>query len=237
MSKKVAIPDLAGFYAAFGNLGLKVGPRTGAGRRTQDDKEWYVARHFLKRAIRARLLKPPFAVRKAGPPEPDFVLEFNNGKVMAWMEITEATDPADQREMTEFERSKGSAMLLGEFGGRFADGASQPGRAWASDVLDAMKRKQGKTICSKADTPRHLVIYPNSNASSLLFSDRDELDAFRFLNELLVPEHVSYVQAANGCLIHILGKERVCFDLLGKNRLVKRVPRNYRPKPQKQVLS
>src|SRR6267142_3536624 len=100
-------------------------------------------------ALREGLLKAPISVQKQNPPLPDFGLQFGNA--IANLEITEATDPTDQEEMTKFERSGNSMMLLGAFGGRFSDGASQPGRTWASDVIDAINRKGGKAIFEKSD--------------------------------------------------------------------------------------
>jgi len=137
------------------------------------------------------------------------------------VEITEATDPADQREMTESELRKKSKRLPGDFGGRFSGGASQPGKAWASDVLDAIKRKTGKAIFVRSDANRHLVIYPNSNAS-LLCDDDHELGAFGFLKVAIEMSRDTYIKAANGCTVHVLGKEYVYFDILGKTELVKR---------------
>jgi hypothetical protein len=60
-------------------------------------------------------------------------------------------------------RSKKEVALIGEFGGRFADGAARPGIAWATDVVDAIRSKSSKVIFENAHTPRHLLIYPNSN--------------------------------------------------------------------------
>jgi hypothetical protein len=74
------------------------------------------------------------------------------------LEVTEATDEADQKGMTAFERSRKSAALLGEFGGRFADGASRPGFAWAADIVDAIRRKDGKAIFQDLPTRRHLLV-------------------------------------------------------------------------------
>ena len=173
----------------------------------------------------SRGVSQPGKVRKGIPPaEPDFVLEFADGNTITFLEITKATHPADQRELTEFERSGKSAMRPGDFGGRFSRGVSQPGKAWASDVLDAIKRKAGKAIfcMSDDDANRHLVINPESNASFLLFYDNAEIDAFRFLNEVVGMERGLYIKAVNGCLVHVLGKEYVCFDLLGEARLIKR---------------
>jgi hypothetical protein len=220
MPETVSVPDLAGLCAAFGALGSRVGLRTGGDRRTQDDKEWFVVRRFLKVALREGIVRAPVTIQKQHPPLPDFGLQF--GDAIAHLEITEATDPADQREMTAFERSGKSRMLLGEFGGRFSDGASQPGRTWASDVIDAINRKRGKAIFKKGDADRHLVIYPNSNASSLVNDAEDEQTAFGFLGELIEANRSDFIDATSGCLVHVLGKELVGFDVLGEARLALR---------------
>jgi hypothetical protein len=220
VTETVNVPDLAGLCAAFGALGARVGPRTGRDKRTQDDTEWFVVRRFLKVAVREGILKAPISVQKQNPPLPDFGLQF--GKAIANLEITEATDPTDQKEMTAFERSGNSMMLLGAFGGRFSDGASQPGRTWAADVIEAINRKRGKAIFGRSDVGRHLVIYPNSNASALVNDAEDEQAAFGFLAELIETNLSGYVEATNGCLVHVLGKELVGFDVLGRAHIVRR---------------
>jgi hypothetical protein len=220
MTETVNVPDLDGLCAAFGPLGSRVGPRAGRDKRTQDETEWFVVRRFLKVALREGIVKAPISIQKQSPPLPDFGVQV--GDAIAHLEITEATDPADQREMTAFERSGKSMMLLGEFGGRFSDGASQPGRAWASDVIDAINRKRGKHIFKKSDVLRHLVIYPNSNASSLVNDVEDEEAAFGFLGELIEASLSGLTDAANGCLVHVFGRELVGFDVLGAARLAPR---------------
>jgi hypothetical protein len=217
MPETVNVSDLAGLCAAFGTLGSRVGLRTGGDKRTHDDKEWFVVRRFLKVALREGILKAPVTIQKQQPPLPDFGLQF--GDAIAHLEITEATDPADQKEMTAFERSGKSRMLLGEFGGRFSDGASQPGRTWAADVIDAINRKRGKAIFEKSDAGRHLVIYPNSNASALVNDAEDEHAAFGFLERLIEANLSGFVEVTSGCLVHVLGKELVGFDVLGEARL------------------
>src|SRR6266576_5958105 len=152
-------------------VGLPVGPRTGPGRRTKEKKEWYVAIDFFKATIPFGIFPLPITVRNGIPPdEPDFVAS-SNGSTVALFEITEATDEADQAGMTAFERSRTEVALIGEFGGRFVDGAARPGIAWATNVVDAIRRKSGKVIFEDTHTPRHLLIYPNSNASFLLFDE------------------------------------------------------------------
>jgi len=217
----IEIRHLAGFDAAFGELGLKVGPRTGVAKRTQADKEWYVVRRFLNAALRAGICIAPVTVEKLDPPAPDFGLRSESGAVTGLIEITEATHPGDQREMTEIERSDEPA-LLGEFGGRFADGASQPGWEWATDILDAVDRKTGKAIYVSSATSRHLVIYPNSNASFLIFNKKEERSAFAILFDSIASKRQKLIGLVNGCAVHVLGKDHVCFDVIGKAKLVSR---------------
>jgi hypothetical protein len=220
MPEIVNISDLAGFCAAFGSLGSRVGCRTGEDKRTQDDKEWFVVRRFLKVALREGILKTPISIQKQNPPLPDFGLKF--GKATAFLEITEATDPADQKEMTGFELSGNSAMPVGARGGRFLGGLSRPELPWASDVIDAINRKSRKAIFEKSDIGRHLVIYPNSNAANLIYDAEDEHAAFGFLGELIETDLDDYIRTANGCFVHVLGKELVGFDILGTARLASR---------------
>lgn len=224
MNKTIRILDLASFSTAFGAIGLKVGTRIGPNRRSQEDKEWFVIRRFLEVALREQFFSTPFLVQRRNPPEPDFALTSYKNDFLAYVEITEATCRSDQRERTEFERSKKSAMLLGDFGGRFSCGASQPGRAWASDILDAIKRKQRKAIFLQSDVKRHLVIYPNSNASILLddIRDDDEVTAFGYLAEAVGIDRGTYIRVANGCFVHVLGNRFLGLDILGERRLSRR---------------
>lgn len=220
MTVEVQIDSLNGLDSAFGTIGLKVGPRTGPNKRTKDDKEWYVVRRFLPAALSARLFKLPLRVVKTEPPEPDFNLFAPN--LFALLEITEATDPADQREMRAFEQSE-DADLLGTHGGRFHGGASgkQPERIWAQDILDAIIGKEGKAIFSNLGR-RHLVIYPNSNASFLMFNNDDEVDAYKLLDEKIREQKDLLFSVVNGCQVHILGKAYVFLDVLGASQLTPR---------------
>ena len=200
------------FDLAFGQLGLSVGPRTGSIKRTKDDKEWYVIRRFLRAAIPEEIFELPISIQKAPPPEPDFVMHSKSRT--AKLEVTEATVEADQREMTAIELSNEDAVLIGELGGRFRGGLCEPGFAWASDIIAAINRKNGKSIFTSASSDRHLVIYPNSNASSLIFDEEDEDRAFRILVNQIETIEKELCQVASGCFVHILGKEFVFFDIL-----------------------
>jgi hypothetical protein len=200
-------------------VGLPVGPRTG---RSKEKKEWYVLLNFLKGAIPAGMFNLPMSIQNGAPPdEPDFIMCCGEATV-GWIEITEATDEADQKGMIAFERSGKSAALVGEFGGRFAGGAARPGLVWAADVVDSIKRKSGKAIYRSAHVPRHLLIYPNSNASFLLFDRDDEREAVDNLREEVMKYHDTLARLVNGCAVHILGGYLICIDALGEMRLVTR---------------
>jgi hypothetical protein len=216
MMNRVEIVQLSEFEAAFGELGANVGPRTGANKRSQDAKEWFVLRRFMAAALKANVFDLPIMITKVQPPEPDFAATYGPAHKPALIEITEATHPDDQREMTEFEKSGEGLMLLGAFGGRFAGGASQPKLAWASDICDAICRKGDKSICSLPTPDRHLIVYPNSNASQLIFDEADEREAFAHLRQRLKMEATQYAKVLSGCQMHVLGKALVGFDLAGR---------------------
>src|SRR5262245_16627140 len=116
-ARAVEIRALETLDEDFGTLGLRVGPRTG---RTHNEKEWYVVRRFMYEAILAKNFEAPLLISKANPPAPDFRLEFSLTSATALIEITEATHPDDQREMTKFEESSAPVHMIGEMGGRFA---------------------------------------------------------------------------------------------------------------------
>src|SRR5712664_2103836 len=112
MMNTVEIVQLSELDAAFGGLGAKVGPRTGPNRRSQDAKEWFVLRHFMAPALSVKVFDLPIAITKVPPSEPDFAVMYGSARKTALIEITEATHPDDQREMTEFEKSGEDLMLL-----------------------------------------------------------------------------------------------------------------------------
>jgi hypothetical protein len=193
-------------------VGLPVGPRKG---RSKAKKEWYVLLGFLREAIPYGIFELPIVVRPGCPPEePDFVVT-REGSTVGLLEVTEATDEADQKEMTAFERSREKMMMLGDFGGRFVGGGGWPGRVWAADIIDAVRRKDGKAIFRDASAARHLLVYPSSNASLLLFDEKDEREA---ADDLLaeVTKDASLPNLVNGCAVHVLGGYVVCLDVLGR---------------------
>jgi hypothetical protein len=205
-------------------VGLPVGPR---GLRTKEKQEWYVLLKFLQPAIPAGVFELPVDIRcgtaDATLPEPDFVVSrAGTDDVAALVEITEATNEADQREMTLSQRSDKIASLLGEFGGRFSDGASHPEITWASDIIDSVRRKDGKTIFMASPVQRHLLVYPNSNASMLMSDEDDERQGIEHLREHVANDEALLRRITNGCSIHILGGYIVCLDALGEATVIGR---------------
>lgn len=220
-ASKVTIRTLDDFVFAERTVGLPVGPR---GLRTKEKQEWYVLLKLLRQAIPAGVFQLPVDIRCGNAdallPEPDFVMSHaGTDDVVAILEITEATDEADQREMTLFQRSGKTASLLGEFGGRFSDGASHPEIVWASDIIDAVRRKDGKTIFRASAVQRHLLVYPNSNASMLMFDEEDERQGIEILREQFSSDE-TLRQAVDGCSIHILGGRVVCLDAFGAEAVI-----------------
>src|SRR4029077_11354535 len=136
------------------------------------------------------------------------------GSQVGLFEATEATVPADQKEMTARELSPKTHTMPGEFGARFKGGAGNPGIAWATDIVTAIGRKSGKVIFRDSSVARHLIIYPNSNASLLLGDKVDELDAIDKLRAEIAKDAAALSEIANGCVVHVLGKHSLCMDAL-----------------------
>lgn len=219
MTQIVEIRCLEDLDCADQKVGLPVGPRIG---RSKEKKEWYVLLHFLRATIPSGLIELPIKVRNGIPPdEPDFVMA-RSGSTVGLFEVTEATVKDDQKEMTESERSGKTATMPGEFGGRFARGASRPELPWATDIVDAIRRKGGKKIFEDSNVARHLLIYPNSNASRLLSDEDHEREAVNVLRAEIAKDAAALSKMANGCLAHVLGAYLLCFDALGEMRVLQR---------------
>jgi hypothetical protein len=210
----VEIRSIEDLERAAVSLGFPVGPRTGPGKRSKEKKEWFVLLGFLKTAIISGTFELPILVRNGCPPdEPDFVA------TVGLFEVTEATVESDQKEMTAFERSEKEMMMIGDFGGRFAGGGGWPGMVWATDIIGAIMRKRRKPIFQGSPSVRHLLVYPNSNASQLLFDEEDERRAVEDLQAVVSKDAATLRHIANGCLVHVFGKHLLCFDTLGEMRV------------------
>jgi hypothetical protein len=117
--------------------------------------------------------------------------------------------------------------LPGHSGGRFPRGAARLGLAWASDIIEAIKRKETRVIFKSSLTPRHLIIYPNSNASKLLGDQlgqegKNEREAIDHLREA-IDNTGNLAKITNGCLVHVLGMRHICIDVVGDMRVLQRL--------------
>ena len=164
--------DSSSLAEAFGDRGLDLShfPTRTARKRANNglEEELYVLRRYLFTLDAAGLLPYPLRISKSETP--DFAGNARGNAL--GIEITEATSPADQREMTISERS-GQPALLGTHGGRYKggiqDGAPpergrRADRDLTSDVLRAIRRKWGLPF----ETPSvDLVLYANGNANMM----------------------------------------------------------------------
>jgi len=164
--------DSSSLAEAFGERGLDLShfPTRTARKQANNglEEELYVLRRYLFTLDAAGLL--PYPLRLSKSETPDFA-GIARGNALG-IEITEATSPGDQREMTISERS-GRPALLGTHGGRYKggirDGAPpergrRADRDLTSDVLRAIRRKWGLPF----ETPSvDLVLYANGNANMM----------------------------------------------------------------------
>jgi hypothetical protein len=182
---------------------------------TKMQREHFVLLAFLLEAsLASNLIPRPIRFRKGNPPnEPDFVAEC--ASTPTWFEVTEATDPADKRE--DAKQSERETLLLGERGGRLGDGTVDPVPLLIGDIVAAIERKKTKAICRATPVTRHLLIYPQSNASFWMGMDeRDERRAFGKLRMSLVLKQEQSPITVNGCSVHVLGAHFIAFDVLGR---------------------
>ena len=98
------------FSDDLGSLGVWVGSRTGAGRRTHGQKEDYVLRRLLIAWKRCGRLVFPFTVYASE--RPDFIFESDGARL--GLEVTEAGSEEHQRWMTDFEATGGDRLLPGD---------------------------------------------------------------------------------------------------------------------------
>ncbi|MEE9588228.1 MAG: hypothetical protein V3V97_09425 [Hyphomicrobiaceae bacterium] len=138
------------------------------------EQEIFLLRRYLLTLSAYDRLAFPMTMSK--DESPDFICCCNG--VTFGIEVTEATCPTDQRDMTLRQEKKG-AHLIGALDGRFGGGAygTEPERACVDDVLTAVRRKVRKIVEGKYDKPGDnlkwfdLLIYPSGNASFYAHSD------------------------------------------------------------------
>ena len=108
--------DRSTFSDDLGSLGVWVGPRTGAGRRTRGQTEDYVLRRLLIAWKQCGTLRFPLIVQASDrlPHRPDFLLEDEEGR--RGLEVTETGFEAHQQQMTETAREERESYLVAEDG-------------------------------------------------------------------------------------------------------------------------
>ena len=161
----VHVTNRVDLISAFGNLGTKVGGRTGPDARTHEQQEWWCLRHHLFTLAANDQLEYPITIQKGE--RPDFCCTFAGREI--GIEVAQATHPLDQRELTRMENEDG-CVFVGQLGGRFPDGGGNTERAWWADVLKAVRRKSRKVRSYPNPLPEYsLLLYSNSNAQRLIF--------------------------------------------------------------------
>lgn len=173
------------------------------------EEEIYLLRRFLFTLANSDKLVYPLEINNSE--SPDFLCKERDQRY--GIEVTEATHPSDQREMTEFDRNR-QPMLLGTYGGRFQGGAdgNDPERFLTDDVIDAIKRKAQKIRCKKyRNLSRiNLLIYANSNAERLIFEEREAITLVHSELEERLP---SLTQGTNISQISLILGSKLGFDL------------------------
>ncbi len=134
------------------------------GQKTRDQvwKEWWAISRLLKTQDPARALLPDGAAIEKSE-SPDFSCMI--GDALSHIEVTEATDPGDQREMA-MQRTLAGSARPGEFGGRsFDPDDDSVVDAIEEDIRAAVERKAGKPYATRDCM---LLVYQNSNAWTML---------------------------------------------------------------------
>jgi hypothetical protein len=154
----LTIADKASIIAAFGNIGLKVGPRKGPDHRTTPQREAYNLRQYLTTLADHDMLSYPLEVAKSE--RPDFLLcDPTNGR--CGLEVTEATTRSYQHELAKTEGQEGWHLLPG--GGWVGNSAE---RECCAAILCAANRK-ARSIKKAGYTPADrydLLLYINIRA-------------------------------------------------------------------------
>lgn len=184
---------------SLGAFGLWVGPRTGPNRRTQAEKEAYVARRLIVGLVRREQRVLPFdlEVSQNDYSVPDFVLIDRDG-ARCGLEITEAGDPSYQAWLTrsETEGDPADAELINISTEETID-------EWVRALERKSKHFTGGAY--SAVTSCDLAIYDNTKAGDFL--DMRALAArFRARASGTGP----FTQ------VHVVRDLEVCLDVLGE---------------------
>lgn len=160
--------------------------------RTKDHREGFTIRRYLLALAEVGLLD--FPVSLTAGETPDFILHQPKSQP-AGIEITELTDPLDQREMTIAQRRELPYYEIGAFGGRGSSDLSGDGpqRLWCEYAQAAIDRK--KVPIYLKNKPR-LLLQSASNADQWISPE----EAKNILKALATDslEHFSEISAILG---------------------------------------
>ncbi len=136
----------------WGEYGVEVPPRP---KRSKEQKEAWLVRRLFKYLASKNLLKFPLSITHSDAP--DFTVTEHG---CTWLlEVTEATVPVDQREMSV---ALTGAQPIGHSGGRGNGGygGDAPENEVIADINNAIQRKATKPYASPQCS---LLLYVNSN--------------------------------------------------------------------------
>lgn len=140
----------------FGNLGMKLGRRSGPGARTDEERQWWCLRRYLF-TLRA-VAEPEYPIFVLKGERPDFRCSFGSRRL--GIEIAEAS-PHDQRKRRDFQRT-GATAFLGTFRARTA-----AERLWKADVLRTVRAKALKIAHYEPLPTYTILLYSKSHAAQL----------------------------------------------------------------------
>ena len=198
-------PAAATFSCDLGSLGTWVGPRTGAAKRNQSQREEYVLRRLLVAWRRNGVLNYPFTLcaSNQAPQQPDFVLtDPKNGRL--GIEITEAGSEDWQAQLTQQEkqRNDGLGSHLMPLGSK-QESTRDIQSAIRKKVLKAGGSAYQGTVCD-------LAIYDNTRPFHGL-----TIDDIRDLNSPDIPGRFKQVHLISGPFVYtdVLGNRPGCINV------------------------
>ncbi len=193
----------ASFDDDLGTLGAWVGPRTGHDRRDKGQKEDYVLRRFLVALKRSNRLRFPLKIEatRDEPNQPDFTIAWPDGFTMG-VEVTEATTPEWQAELTRSEEREARGPLLTE-------SASAPD---ISELIAKRIAQKGKKFDEGA--------YRGTDDCVLIIYENAEFGGFRDKSADLNRLRKASIALTGFSAVHFVAAERVWLDILGSQELV-----------------
>lgn len=175
-------PNLLEFKTALESIGKTVGPRKLNGKVRRDrtlERELWCLRRYIGTLLNNGHWDFPCSIhRGVAGIEADFVAEFNDECI--GIEITEATTPHFQQELSSSEGNEG--LYMDSMDGWVGD---LPERMWHENIVSAIFKKAGK-----------IGAYKNAKRTDLLVYSNHPADLFRSTSDSV--EHIEYLRAVTG---------------------------------------